>query len=148
MHSGPWFNIKMSSYPYRKSHCGDNTVVRSSYLHNGISYIGKMTLLYWIRPLLLTWGCHLLKIFHFWKKTGLKLCSSLTIIKSQSQHSITLFCHFNHVNITGLLCKIQPVKANVNLIHLIFPFCVERLKIWINKYINKQQKNWSSRLGN
>ena len=26
---------------YRKSHCGDKTVVRSSYLHNGISYTGK-----------------------------------------------------------------------------------------------------------
>ena len=25
---GPWFNIKMSSYWYRKSHCGDKTVVR------------------------------------------------------------------------------------------------------------------------
>ena len=36
---GPWFNIKMSSYQYRKSHCGDKTVVRSSYLHNGISYL-------------------------------------------------------------------------------------------------------------
>ena len=45
--SGPWFNIKMSSYQYRKSHCGDKTVVRSSYLHNGISYTGKMTSLYW-----------------------------------------------------------------------------------------------------
>ena len=28
---------------YRKSHCGDKTVVRSSYLHNGISYTGKKT---------------------------------------------------------------------------------------------------------
>ena len=46
--SGPWFNIKMSSYQYRKSHCGDKTVVRSSYLHNGISYTGKMSSLYWI----------------------------------------------------------------------------------------------------
>ena len=45
---GPWFNIKMSSYQYRKSHCRDKTVVRSSYLHNGISYTGKMTSLYWI----------------------------------------------------------------------------------------------------
>ena len=51
LHSGPWFNIKMSSLQYRKSHCGDKTVVRSSYLHNGISYTGKMTSLYWIRPL-------------------------------------------------------------------------------------------------
>ena len=40
---GAWFNIKMSSYQYRKSHCGDKAVVRSSYLHNGISYTGKMT---------------------------------------------------------------------------------------------------------
>ena len=45
---GPWFNIKISSYQYRKSHCGDKTVVRSPYLHNGISYTGKMSSLYWI----------------------------------------------------------------------------------------------------
>ena len=50
MQSGPWFNIKMSSYRYRKSHCGDKTVVRSSYHHNGISYTGKMTSLYWFIP--------------------------------------------------------------------------------------------------
>ena len=48
---GPWFNIKMSSYQYRKSHCGDKTVVRSSYLHNGITYTGKMSSLYWIAAL-------------------------------------------------------------------------------------------------
>ena len=48
--SGPRFNIKMSSYQHRKSHCGDKTVVRSSYLHNGISYTGKITSLYWISP--------------------------------------------------------------------------------------------------
>ena len=47
--SGPWFNIKMTSYQYRKFHCGDKTVIRSSYLHNGISYTGKTTSLYWIR---------------------------------------------------------------------------------------------------
>ena len=46
--AGPWFNIKMPSYRCRKSHCGDKTVVRSSYLHNGISYTGKTTSLYWI----------------------------------------------------------------------------------------------------
>ena len=47
--SGPWFNIKMTSYQYRKSHCGDKTILRPSYLHNGISYTGKTTSLYWIR---------------------------------------------------------------------------------------------------
>ena len=47
---GSRFNIKMTSYQYRKSHCGDKTILRPSYLHHGISYTGKMTslLLYWI----------------------------------------------------------------------------------------------------
>ena len=47
---GSWFNIKISSYQYRKSHCRDKTVIKPSYLHNGISYTGKMASLYWIRP--------------------------------------------------------------------------------------------------
>ena len=48
---GGWINIKMSSYQCRKSHCGDKTILRPSYLHNGISYTDKMTSLYWIRAL-------------------------------------------------------------------------------------------------
>ena len=47
---GPWFNVKMSFYQWRESHCGDSTVLRSSYLHNGISYTSKISSLYWIRP--------------------------------------------------------------------------------------------------
>ena len=38
----------MTSYQYRKSHRGDKTILRPSYLHHGISYSGKMTSLYWI----------------------------------------------------------------------------------------------------
>ena len=49
-YSGPWFTIKMLSYQYRNSHCGDKTTLRPSYLYNGISYPGKMTPLYWISP--------------------------------------------------------------------------------------------------
>ena len=45
--SGPW----RPSYQFRKSHCGDKTVVRSSYLHNGIYYTGKISSLYWIRAM-------------------------------------------------------------------------------------------------
>ena len=45
---GGWFNIKMPSYQYRKSHYGDKTTLRPSYLHKGISYTGKMSSLYWI----------------------------------------------------------------------------------------------------
>ena len=51
---GPWFNIKMISYQYRKSHCGDKMILRPSYLHNGISYTGKTTSWYWIRALVPT----------------------------------------------------------------------------------------------
>ena len=47
---GSWFNIKMTSYQDRKSHCGDKTILRPSYLHNCISYTGKTTSLYWIGP--------------------------------------------------------------------------------------------------
>ena len=51
-HPGAWFNIKMSSYQYRKSHCGDKTILRPSYLHNGLSYTGKTTSLCWIGALM------------------------------------------------------------------------------------------------
>ena len=50
MPPGAWFNVKMTSYQYRKSHCGDKTILRPSYLHNGISYTGKMTSLQWDAP--------------------------------------------------------------------------------------------------
>ena len=67
---GPRFNIKMSSYQYRKSHCGDKTILRPSYLHNGISFTGKMTHLYWIRALVPNWcqaiiNHHAISIFNF-----------------------------------------------------------------------------------
>ena len=49
---GPWFNIKMLSYQYRKSQCGDMTILRLSYI--GVSDICKTTSLYWIWALLFT----------------------------------------------------------------------------------------------
>ena len=46
--SCPWLSIKMLSYQYRKSHCGDKVSVRSSDLHTGNSCAGKMTYFHWI----------------------------------------------------------------------------------------------------
>ena len=63
--AGYQFYIKISSYQYRKSYCGDKTVVRLSYLHNGISYTGKMVSLYWIGPVATpvhTWSSRQMKI--------------------------------------------------------------------------------------
>ena len=52
---GPWFNIKMSSYQYRKSYSGDKTILQPSYLHNGVSYTDKTRSLYWIGALVPRW---------------------------------------------------------------------------------------------
>ena len=49
--TGGWFNIKTTSCQYRKSHCGDKAILRPSYFHNGISYTGNMSSLYWIKAL-------------------------------------------------------------------------------------------------
>ena len=43
----------MISYQYRKSHCGDKTILRPSYLHNGIAIPVRWRSLYWIRALLI-----------------------------------------------------------------------------------------------
>ena len=48
---GPRFNINISSYQYRKCHCGGKIILRQSYLHNVISYTGETVPLYWIRDL-------------------------------------------------------------------------------------------------
>ena len=52
----------MPSYQYRKLHCGDKTILRPSYLHNGISYTGKTTSLYWIRAQADIWDVSLEKV--------------------------------------------------------------------------------------
>ena len=49
--AGGRINIKISSYQYRKSYCGDKTILRPSYLHNGISFTDNMTYFNWIRAL-------------------------------------------------------------------------------------------------
>ena len=40
---GPWFSIKILSYQYSEPYCGDMMVIKLSYLHNEISYTGKIS---------------------------------------------------------------------------------------------------------
>ena len=61
-----WFNIKIPSDPYTKSHCGDKMILRPSYLHNGISYTGKMASLHWISPRI-TGFCEGNSLVSLWK---------------------------------------------------------------------------------
>ena len=66
--SGPWFNIKMTSYPYRKSHCGDERILRPSDLHNGISYTVRWHLYTESGPW--TWQENLSITWHFTKRNS------------------------------------------------------------------------------
>ena len=52
----------MLSYQDRKSHCGDKTILRPSYLHNGITITGKTTSLYWIRAQVCNSGSTILRV--------------------------------------------------------------------------------------
>ena len=65
--SGGWINIKMPSNQYRKSHSGDKTILRPSYLDNGISYTGRWHLYIELGP----WTCQ-----HIGKHNG---CCHLSV---------------------------------------------------------------------
>ena len=48
LQTGGRFNIKMSSYQYRKSHCGDKMTLWPFHFHNRIFYPTSKASLYWI----------------------------------------------------------------------------------------------------
>ena len=106
---GPWFNIKMLSYRYRKSHYGDKTVVRSSYLHNGISYTGKMTSSYWIRGLV---SCHV-HVVQFpqlvWRWGTRKFCPE----KTPNLGSVIFITHIQKVGHNP--CHTEFILGNINI---------------------------------
>ena len=79
--TGTWFKIKMSSvtsYQYRKPHCGDKTVLRSSYLHNGNSYLDVMASLYQMGPE---------ETNQCWSPAGSCLCPGISVHSSRSNGS-------------------------------------------------------------
>ena len=87
---GPWFNINLSSCQNRKSHCGDNTVKRSSYLHNGISYnTSKVASLYWTNP----WWRH--------SNTLMSLCEENPPVTCGSPHKGIIMWSYLTLNVRG-----------------------------------------------
>ena len=104
---------KDATFQYRKSHCGDKTVVRSSYLHNGISYTGKITSLYWIRAQFIPltkasevelwcflWSVPLLKGWVNNRETGDFRCHCAhydVIVMILDHVGITLDCNMNFI---------------------------------------------------
>ena len=94
LEAGPWINIKMSSCQYRKSHCGDKTILQPSYLHNGISYTDQMTSLYWIRAQIDFWttssicySCQVscIQLQSEWPHTGNDMCTVTYQVYSNGQ---------------------------------------------------------------
>ena len=54
--AGPRFNMQMTFYLYRKSHCGDKAILRPSYLHNGFSILVRWHLYIELGPRLTNFG--------------------------------------------------------------------------------------------
>ena len=93
----PRFNIKMSFYQYRKSHCGDKMILWQSFLHNGISYTGKRASLYCIRAL------------------EVRMLAANTIAQNGSSATITLSCWFwcTQINIPHVYTPLPPFKQTM-----------------------------------
>ena len=89
----------MPSYQYRKSHCGDKTILRPSYLHNGISYTGKTASLYWIGALWPTMHCVILWHHLRWSVESL-LPTGICQTSIQFGAWISNYSHVKQRNIT------------------------------------------------
>ena len=108
----------MSSYHYRKSHCGDKTILRPSYLHNGISYTGKTTSLYWIGTLLsVLWGAIITQSIFF------KIYTKDTSFLSRVNYGVS-FLIWNYG-----LCSTLANAVLCAISHCIWP-------VWITNYIH------------
>ena len=137
--TGPWFNIKMSSHQYRKSHCGDKTVVRSSYLHNEISYAGKIASLYWIRALVLCEGNPLVtapvvtpqryKMLHqnWWESIPHVQCFKIMKSFYKSDIEITFGLYFNNFRRLQVFIWNKTIVLSA-ILHSGFPSSLGALK--------------------
>ena len=132
---GPWFNIKVISYRYRKSHCGDKTVVRSSYLHNGISYTGKMTSLYWIGALLqlLIAGIQTSDCWYDNQKVCFRFSSihycccwhGMAYINIQTFKTKMILGHDRSVSCVLIIALYMMTSSNGNIFRVTGPLCEE-----------------------
>ena len=122
---GPWFNVKMSCYQCRKCHCGENTFVTSSHLHNEISYTIKMISLYWINP--------------FFRETSCE--TNLFKITIENDHFFP--DRKKYFNVSSAIC--QPTLFCPNVLHCIpwnlsyYLYCLHKGWGWSN-----QRKQWWS----
>ena len=127
---GGWINIKMSSDQYKKSHCGDKTILRPSYLHNGISNTGKTASLYWIRALLL----------------GLK-SSNMPLQLHWMWLFVNMFALSVYLSIYPLSCTCRYIRHNTGLawenVHHIFIWIHLYFHLWIISHHDTELRCWA-----
>ena len=105
--SGPRFNINMTSCQFRKSHCGDKTILRPSYLHNGISHTGKTTSLYWIRALVN------ISEVKAWKGNYISLLLWNVITYTCPNHKTTILTILSVLCSSGIILWMCPANVTV-----------------------------------
>ena len=105
--AGPWFNIKMS-YQYRKSHCGDKAIIRSSYLHNWNSYAGETESLYWITPRLLWEKTIHICIFHHLLTLRWNIYLKSFLMEDKDEFILLTFDNNNSITIFIDLYSAEP----------------------------------------
>ena len=132
---GCWINIKMSSYQYRKFHCGYKTILRPSYLHNEISYTGKTISLCWIRAqvccLVITYKTLLSKPLNHWSPHYLRDACSLCWVEL----AVVCVCfvwwgQLACIEIGRLSCIQLIYKQNMSCIHYLMMCVTSPHELW------------------
>ena len=118
---GPWFNIKMSSYQYGKSHFGDKTVVRSSYLHNGFSILVRWHL--YIEPTP--------------KICGPYLAELILVLRPANER----WCYFVTASLIGWAQTYNQPYLTVNSQWGALIYCID--KIWWNVVGDRPGSSWN-----
>ena len=106
-----------------KSHCRDETILRPSYLHNGISYTGKMASLYWIGAQNVSTSLNKNSVFsafwqlrHYW---FIKFCTHHSFYWSSVKSLPANYCfiHSNHFRVH--LCNIRQCQLRFSWLAMV-----------------------------
>ena len=122
-HPGPRFTIKMTSYLYKKSHCGDKTVVRSSCLvHPGVRDERRVS------EIDLSQSRH--ETAFWWRHTGLVTSQSTDPVKWRN-YPLELIGIYVHINTHNKESLIQRCRRSIN-VQLCLIFCTYLYSLSLN----------------
>ena len=124
----------MTSYQYRKSHCGDKTNLWPSYLHSGSSYTGKTTSLYWIRALVSFWRTIIYTTYQYiytkmWLMSRCIFSVGVLMKRSLFVHTLKNIVDAGHI-FFSYSSKIQLFWSIIFINHDIKTICFVRVHVW------------------